>query len=87
MTGRNSGVRASSLLGLSPSSVASLGFDLACAETLLRFEDKREMARMKALKIIIRNALSRAITIAFGGKVEDDPDDAEPLELNEDDIL
>jgi hypothetical protein len=48
LTARNSGQRASKLLGIE-GEVCALNFDLACTLRLLRFDNERENERFKTL--------------------------------------
>lgn len=82
LSGRDSGMRCSQLIGIT-AETAALDFDLACSYRLLAFENKREFARLKAFKQMMKEAVGEL----FGAKPPEADDDGEWPTLSEDDIL
>lgn len=75
-------MRCSQLLGIR-GETAALDLDLACAMRLLQFENRRDEARLKATKLMMREAILEAL----GGTKSDDDGVPDQEDFAEDDIL
>jgi hypothetical protein len=69
------------------SELAALDFDLACAMRLLRFDNQREFDRLKAFKLVIKEAFAETLGALFGVAPTGGENGDEPAELSEDDVL
>jgi len=69
------------------SRTAALDFDLTCSYRLLRFENKREFDRLKAFKIIMREAVAEALGTKPIEPDNDTENGHEKDEMDDDDVL
>jgi hypothetical protein len=84
------GTRASRLLNLDQFSSSALALDLACTKRLLDFENEKERLRLKAQRIIFKQAMKEAIAeTLFNAQPpsDDDEDDESETQPSEDDVL